>query len=136
MDYPALQAELLAGHPDTGAYNADDALAAGELNAVNRTIPRTSMNGDEIFAATDNTEFVGLTEHKRELWVSFTSKDIINAYDTVNIEFVDYIFGASSDTKSNLAGLRTVDVSRATEIADTLNYSGLITAAHITTARA
>lgn len=38
MDYVALKAELDAGHPVTGAYNADDALAAGELNAENRTV--------------------------------------------------------------------------------------------------
>lgn len=34
----ALKAELLAGHPDTGAYNADDQLAADEINALNRDI--------------------------------------------------------------------------------------------------
>lgn len=36
LDYTALKAELDAGHPTTGAYNANDSLAAGELNAVNR----------------------------------------------------------------------------------------------------
>ena len=116
MDYIALKAELDAGHPDTGAYSVDNATAAAELNAVNRTVPRTSMNGDEIFSATDNAEYVGLTDHKQQLWVSFTSKDIINAYDATNINFVDYIFGAGSTTKTTLAGLRTEDVSRANEI--------------------
>ena len=37
MDLQALKTELDAGHPVTGAYNVDDALAAGELNAVNQT---------------------------------------------------------------------------------------------------
>jgi hypothetical protein len=37
IDYAALQAELLAGHPTTGPYNADDAIAASELNALNRS---------------------------------------------------------------------------------------------------
>lgn len=36
MDLVALKAELDAGHPDTGAYNASDSLAADELNAQNR----------------------------------------------------------------------------------------------------
>ena len=116
MDYISLKAELDAGHPDTGAYNVDDALAADELNAVNRTRNRGSMLGDEIFAATDNAEFVGLIDHKQQLWVSFTSKDQINAFETVNINFVDHIFGPASTTKSTLAGLRIEDVSRATEI--------------------
>ena len=38
MDYEALKTELDAGHPVTGAYDADDALAAAELNAENVTI--------------------------------------------------------------------------------------------------
>ena len=116
MDYIALKAELDLGHPDTGAYNVDDILAAGELSAVNRTVPRDSMSGDEIFSATDNAEFIALTDHKRDLWVSFTSKDIINAYDATNIEFLDYIFGVSSTTKTTLSGLRTLDVARWQEI--------------------
>ena len=41
FDYVGLQAELLAGHPDTGAYNANDQLAADELNAVNRPVDVT-----------------------------------------------------------------------------------------------
>ena len=130
MDYQALKAELDAGHPDTGAYNVDNALAANELNAINRTSDRSSMSGDEIFAATDNTEFIGLSDHHRDLWVSFTSKDVINAFETTNIEFVDYVFGPASTTKSTLAGLRTEDVSRATEIGlDVPNAS------HVTHAR-
>lgn len=35
MDYRALQTELTAGHPVTGAYSATDSIAAGELNAFN-----------------------------------------------------------------------------------------------------
>ena len=36
MGLAELKAELTAGHPDTGAYNANHALAADELNAINR----------------------------------------------------------------------------------------------------
>lgn len=35
MSLQALKDELLAGHPVTGAYDADDALAAAEVMAVN-----------------------------------------------------------------------------------------------------
>ena len=136
MNYQALQSELLAGHPDTGAYNADDQTAADELNAINRTLPKASMTGDEVFAATDTAEYNGLTDHDQDLWVSFTSKDIMNPYEQTNIDFIDHVFGVSSTTKSNLAGKRTNDVSRATEIADALDYFGLITVSHIKTARA
>jgi hypothetical protein len=116
MDYQALSSEL-SGDPLTRGYSGmTDQEAADDLNTVYRTRPRSTMNGDEIFAATDNAEFVGLTDHKQQLWVSFTSKDIINAYDATNINFVDYIFGPGSDTKTTLAGIRAVDISRSTEI--------------------
>lgn len=38
LDYQALKDELTAGHPVSGAYNADDTLAAAELNALNRPV--------------------------------------------------------------------------------------------------
>ena len=89
MDYQELKTELDTGHPDTGAYNADDVIATAELNTVNRAADRPSLSGDEIFAATDNTEFLGLSDHKQQLWVSFTGKDTINAFETTNIDFLD-----------------------------------------------
>jgi hypothetical protein len=116
MNYEELNAELTIDPLTRGYSGMTDEAAATDLNTVYRTRARTTMNGDEIFAATDNAEFVGLTDHKQQLWVSFTSKDIINAYDATNINFVDYIFGAGSDTKSTLAGLREEDISRATEL--------------------
>jgi len=76
MDYVALKAELDASHPVTGAYNADNALAAAELNALNRTRNKASLTGDQLFTATDTTDFGGLTDHKRNLWVAFCSKDV------------------------------------------------------------
>lgn len=37
MGLLALKAELLAGHPDTGAYDADAQVAADQLNLANRS---------------------------------------------------------------------------------------------------
>ena len=116
MDYTALKSELDTDPLTRGYSGMTDEQAADDLNTVYRTIPRDSMNGDEIFAATDNAEFANLSDHKRDLWVSFTSKDIINAYEQTNIDFLDYIFGAGSTTKSTLASLREQDVSRGVEL--------------------
>jgi len=93
-----------------------DTQVRDSLNTENRTATRSSLTGDEIFGATDNTEFVGLTDHERVLWVSFTSKDTIDPTSSVNIAFVDYIFGTSSTTKSNLQTLRQTLISRVTEL--------------------
>ena len=59
MDIVALAAELTAGHPVTGAYNADDALAAGELNAVNRTRSRDTVTGSEILIVLPQSYLTG-----------------------------------------------------------------------------
>ena len=48
MDLQALAAELTAGHPDTGAYDADDAIAATQINVVNRTTPKGTLTGSEV----------------------------------------------------------------------------------------
>ena len=116
MDYNALKSELDADPLTRGYSGMTDEQAADDLNTAYRSVPRASMNGDEIFAATDNAEFAGLTDHKQQLWVSFTSKDVINAYEQTNIDFLDYIFGGSSTTKTTLAGLRNEDVSRGVEL--------------------
>jgi hypothetical protein len=116
MDYQALNTELTAGHPDTGAYSLDAATAEIEINLVNRTANKGSLLGDLIFAATDGAEFAGLTDHKQQLWVSFTSKDSINAFEQTNIDFLDHIFGPASITKATLATLRIEPASRAVEI--------------------
>lgn len=116
MDYQAIKDELLAGHPDTGAYNVDDVLATGELNAVNRTVNKSSLTGDEIFAATDKIEFGALTDHHQEMWVGFCGRDSIDPTGTANIDFLDHVFGVSSTTKTTLASLRQETVSRAVEL--------------------
>jgi len=69
MDYSALKAELLAGHPDTGAYNVDDELAAGEINAKNRR--NTSLDISEVmkFLVLENTHITdGTDTQARSIW--------------------------------------------------------------------
>lgn len=99
-----------------GYSSMSDEQVATDLNTVYRTIPKPYMSGDEIFSATDSGEFTGLSDHKRELWVSFTSKDFLDPYSQTNIAFLDYIFGTGSTTKATLASLRENPVSRAVEL--------------------
>ena len=136
MDYTALAAELTAGHPVTGAYSVDAATAAGELNAVNISEVRSFMTGSEIFALTDSTEFGGLTDAKRSLWVSFCGIDRHSPENNGTAhKFVVYIFGDPSDTLSNLASARTTLVSRVSQISGTIDYGGEVTISHVQTAR-
>ena len=116
MTIAALAAELTAGHPDTGAYSLDDETAHAELHAVNRTKNKDSLSGDAMFAATDATDWIGLTDHQQQLWVSFTSKDSIDPFAAANVAFVTAIFGGGSATLTALAALRKDDVSRVVEL--------------------
>ena len=44
IDYQALKTELAGSHPVSGAYNADDQLAADQLNAYNIAAPASSFS--------------------------------------------------------------------------------------------
>ena len=131
MDLAALQAELATDPLTRGYSGMTDAEAAASLNTVNRTRTYPSLTGDQVFTATDATEFAALTDQKQLLWVSFTSKDSIDPADATNVAFVNWIFGAGSDTLSALATLRTEDVSRAVELG-----LGTVKTGHVGMARA
>lgn len=78
-DLVALKAELTAGHPDTGAYNVDDALATAEINAVNR--PDT-VTIDQVlkFLQLDEVHSTdGSDTQDRAIWTRM--KDVADLYD-------------------------------------------------------
>ena len=129
MNYQALKTEL-ADDPlgrYTGMTTAEVA-ASGHIK--NRTIPKTSLSGDELFAATDATDWGSLTAEKRQLWVSWcsTARD---PWGTANVAFVKYIFGNTSTTVINLTSLRVNPASRWEEL-----ELGNVKAGHIEQARA
>lgn len=116
--YPDLQAELLAGHPVSGAYNADDQLAADQINALDVTRIRSNMTGAEILAATDSTEYAALTDAAKAQFLSFTSgnENIDPAAGGIAQEIIVDIFGGGSTTVTTLGLLRQESISRATEL--------------------
>lgn len=116
MNLIILSAELTADPLSRGYSGMSDAEAADSLNAVNRTVIKASMSGDEVFAATVGTEFGGLTDAKRNQWLAFCGRDSINPQGAANVAFLQYIFGAGSDTAAALVAARQVSVSRATEL--------------------
>lgn len=125
-DLAALKAELLAGHPVTGAYSAHDATAAIEINVVNRTLPIPRLSGDAVFAATDGAEFIALTDHKQVLWMSFCGRGQVDPFGASNIALLQHIFGGTSATQTALQALRNRAVSRATELGFTRVRGGTI----------
>lgn len=77
IDYVALKAELDAGHPVTGAYNADDQLAADELNLANIVVER-EVTGLACQEATDSDEFNGLSDGDHQLWATICGWESVN----------------------------------------------------------
>lgn len=117
MDLAALAAEFTAGHPVTGAYNVDAKLAAAEINALNISVIKESMSGSEMLALTDATEFGGLTDSKKSEWLSFCGVDSHSPVNNgVAHKFVEYIFGGTSTTETNLAAGRNENVSRSSQL--------------------
>ena len=116
--YPALKAELDAGHPVSGAYNADDQLAADQINLADVSRIRSNMTGAEILAATDTTEYAALTDAAKAQFLSFTSgNDTIDpAVGGIAQEIIVDIFGGGSVTVTTLGLLRQETISRATEL--------------------
>lgn len=112
----ALKTELAAGHPDTGAYNADAEIAAGELNAVNRTRTRATVAGSEILNATNDAEYGALTAVQKNDWLSLCGIESINTASGVAKSMEADLFGAGTTTRANLAVVRSPASSRAVEL--------------------
>jgi hypothetical protein len=73
---------------------------------------KSSLSGDDLFKNTDDTEFAGLTDHKRGIWVSWCNTDR-DPFDTANVAFVLWVFGGGSTTISNLSAARVEAITRA-----------------------
>ncbi len=129
MNLDVLKTELAAGHPSTGAYDVNDSVAADQLNAVNRFINKTSMTASEVYNAINVSEWLGLTDAKRqEVW-DILHIGTINPFGLEETRFVT-IFGGGSATITALAAARKTDVSRAVELG-----LGIIGLNHIELAR-
>lgn len=89
------------------------------LNTViDRVRPKQRpLSGDDVFQATESSEWQALTDLNKQLWLSFCSRQQIDAYGAANVALVTNLFGGGSTTISNLQDLRSETVSRAEELA-------------------
>lgn len=115
MNLDALRAELLAGHPVTGAYSADNAEAAAELNAVNCSRNRTSLTGSQVINAIDATEWAALTDSQRQTVWNIVHLGEVNPFG-VEATLMLNVFGGGSSTITALQAARIEAISRAVEL--------------------
>jgi hypothetical protein len=115
MDLAALKAELTSGHPDTGPYDADDSIAAGQLNAKNRTRNKESLTGSEVMNAIDQAAWDGLQDPGRQKVWNIVHMGTVNPFGREAALLID-VFGAGSATIVALALARVTSISRAVEV--------------------
>jgi len=125
-----LRTELLAGHPVTGAYNADAALAAAELNAVNSTTNVGSMTGSEVMNKIVPSAFKALSAADKQTVWDILHLGTINPFG-IEASLLTDIFGGGSATITALGAARKNNVSRAVELG-----LGEIKPGHVERARA
>jgi len=135
MAYIEQLASEISNDPLGRGYSTmTDQEVADDLNTSYRTRNLNSFSGDFMFTQTDFTEFQGLTDHKQQLWISFTSKASVDPWAQTNVDFVTNLFGSNSSTVSALSNARTEGITRAEELG-ILGASEEIGPAHVSKAR-
>lgn len=115
-DITIIQNEI-TNDPLTRSYSGmTDQQVADDLNTVYRTRVRSSMSGDDVFQATDTTDWTGLTADQQNLWMSFCGRSAIDPAGASNVALVENLFGNPSTTRTNLLNIRTENISRAVEL--------------------
>jgi len=114
MDYAALYTEITTDPQNRGyaAMTADE--VAADLKVEYMPLNRSSMTGDEVFAATAIGDWNGLTDAGKAQWLAFCGRQTIDPFGTANVAFLQSLFGVSSATGTALGGLRVETVSRET----------------------
>ena len=106
----AIAVELAAGHSITGAYDADDALAADEMNLANIEVNKNTTPA-EAADATDGTEFNSgnLSDAQRQMWISVLGWETINLNAGIGLETATGMWnsGNTETTKAALIATRT-----------------------------
>ena len=128
--YADLAAELVAGHPVTGAYDADNQLAADQLNAVNRTRNRSVATGKEIKDKITTADWDSRTDAQKQTLLSLFARDDLDPFGIDAHIFQEAMAGAVGTSVADLAAWRVEDVSRAVELG-----FGVVTAADVAAAR-
>ena len=130
MDIARLKTVMPAGHPVTGAYDADAATAASQLNAVNVVRNRSSIAPGEMQSGVVGSEFAGLSAVKQRAWLAILS-DSVDPGNANIVAQIAEVWGPGTTTRANLGAMKTETVSQAT--AEGL---GVVKVGHIEQARA
>lgn len=110
MDIVALKAVLDAGHPVTGAYDADAEVAAAQGNLVNCTEDVDTISGQVLFEAVVPSDYSALSAEQLVTFWGIVGMGTINV-DGVNTRAVLGTLFSGTDTLAALVALQTRAVS-------------------------
>lgn len=110
MDYNKLKAVLAAGHPTTGSYDADAAIAAAQGNVVNCTEDVETISGQTLFEAVKPADYSALTAVQLTTFWGIIGMGTINV-DGANVRAALAAMFNGTDTLEALVALQTRDVS-------------------------
>lgn len=131
MDFVILHDELINDPLARGYAGMTDAQAAASLNTVNRPRERVVVPAHELIDATVPADWAALTSAEKQRYQTLTGAGEVNVRSAnVRSAFLA-MFGAGTQTRSNLAALQNEQVSRATELGLETVYEG-----HVFMARA
>ncbi len=123
----------LTNDPLTRGYaGMTDQQVADSLNTKDRSRNLPEITGDAAFQATDSTEWAGLSDLNKQLWVGFCGRNSIDPFGSANVALVQNLFGGGSTTVANLQSLRTETISRGQE----LGFGADVPVGHVEMARA
>lgn len=131
MNLVNLKSELLAGHPGTGAYAADNEAAANQLNATNRPGERGLVNASDVFEAIVPAEWAALSANEKQRVQTILGMGQVNLKGPNTRASLAAAFGPATTTRANLVALQAgPSQSRAFEL-----FGELVTPSHVADAR-
>jgi hypothetical protein len=110
-----LRDELLTDSLGRGYAGMTDLQAADDLNLLNRSRNKVTMEAHEVFNSIDQTEFNALTEADKLRIFDVLHMGAVNPFGLEAAIFVD-VFGGGSTTITALQAARVENISRATEL--------------------
>lgn len=112
MNYQILATELALP-----AYNGlSDQAAADALNNANIAVDVETISGSDVFEATTQTDYAALTANQKGLYHAIMGMDTILVRGSNTRAALLAMFGAGTQTRTNLAALQTTMISRAAQL--------------------
>lgn len=111
MDLKALHAELVTDPLSRGYAAMTDTQAAASLNAVDRSVARTSITGSDLLSAAVYSEVAALTAAARDAFLAFVQMVAIDATNANVRTTLGTMFGAGTTTRANLIALASSTIA-------------------------